>query len=238
MSRRPLHLLIAALATLAINAAALLLLARLGRDPLPPREDDPPEPPVVVEAPEVVKPPAPPPKPPPPRRTITPQPRPAPRPAPALPKLLQAPALATSFTLKGVSPVASPGFDPLAGSVAHAGPPILTRPGDGPGGDGQGASKRVLEADEVDTPPRVLKRHQPRYPRWAEARGITGAVTLRARLDQTGRVQEVRVVSSTPPGTFDRVAEQAVRRYRFSPASQAGQPVSVWVTVPLEFQLN
>ncbi|HYE59465.1 MAG TPA: energy transducer TonB, partial [Rhodothermales bacterium] len=62
----------------------------------------------------------------------------------------------------------------------------------------------------------------------------SGRVELRARVDTSGRVTQVRIVRSGGPA-FDSSAVEAARLWRFRPALQAGQRVAVWVRMPFEF---
>jgi TonB family protein len=50
-----------------------------------------------------------------------------------------------------------------------------------------------------------------------------------------GRVKEVQLVRSDNE-IFNENAIAAVRRWRFEPAIQAGNPVDVWMTLPIRFR--
>jgi protein TonB len=85
---------------------------------------------------------------------------------------------------------------------------------------------------------KVLKRVSPDYPAEAHRRGIEGSVDVMFTVTSDGRAAEVRVVSSTPPGVFDREAKDAVRRWRFDPRYEDGVAVDSTAKVRLEFRLN
>lgn len=98
---------------------------------------------------------------------------------------------------------------------------------------------RVFELDQVDERP-TLKRQRatPRYPTAAREQGITGSVKLRVRIDQRGRVREVRVLKARPPGVFEQAAVEAIRRWRFEPARYKGEAVRVWIEQTIHFRLD
>lgn len=65
------------------------------------------------------------------------------------------------------------------------------------------------------------------YPPNARAAGVEGYVVVRYDVDTEGRVSNVRVVESSPPGVFEESAVQAVSRWRFNPATRRGEPQAV-----------
>jgi len=100
------------------------------------------------------------------------------------------------------------------------------------------ASDVVMSADAVDELPLPVARTAPSYPAAARSKGITGAVTLSIQVDAGGKVTDVRVLKSDPPGTFDDAAVRAVRGWRFQPATYQGRPVAVRVEQRLAFDLE
>jgi TonB family protein len=87
----------------------------------------------------------------------------------------------------------------------------------------------------VDSLPRAVERVRPRWP--ADASG-PGPVEVRVLVlvDENGSVADARPRSPRPP--FDAAAVEAVLRWRFQPARRAGQPVRVWVEVPVRFEVR
>ncbi|MFC0408715.1 energy transducer TonB [Roseomonas elaeocarpi] len=63
------------------------------------------------------------------------------------------------------------------------------------------------------------------YPPEQRRLGITGAVALRLRLTDTGRVVEARVVNSSGVAALDDWARERIRRCRFTPGIRDGHPV-------------
>ena len=93
-------------------------------------------------------------------------------------------------------------------------------------------------AIETDLPgleaPVVLQTVEPQHP-WQLARlGIPGEVSLNLVIDETGKVTETQVVSSTDP-VFEQPAITAVKKWTFKPASQNGVPVRARANVPILF---
>lgn len=96
----------------------------------------------------------------------------------------------------------------------------------------------VMTARSVDQPPRPSQRVAPRYPPRARADGVTGHVKLRLLVGADGAVLQVKVVEAAPSGVFEQEATEAIRRWRFKPALYHGQPVKLWVTQTLRFDLG
>lgn len=59
---------------------------------------------------------------------------------------------------------------------------------------------------------------------------------LQLQIDNDGRVTEVSLIRGTGYPALDRAIRQGIRRYRFWPAEQAGQPVAS--TLVYRYQVN
>ncbi len=88
----------------------------------------------------------------------------------------------------------------------------------------------------VDVQPTLKKKANPVYPKAALAAGIEGAVYIRLLVDKEGKVQDVKIVRSENDA-LNQSAIDAARQYEFAPATAAGKPVAVWVTVPFKFKI-
>jgi periplasmic protein TonB len=86
------------------------------------------------------------------------------------------------------------------------------------------------------TAPMKVADAAPVYPAVARLAHVQGVVILEAVLDVEGRVDSVRVLRSI--AQLDQSAVDAVRRWRFTPALLNGQPVSVVMTVTVNFTLQ
>lgn len=67
--------------------------------------------------------------------------------------------------------------------------------------------------------------------------GIEGVVIVQAIVNKHGIVESVNVLKGLPLG-LDQAAVEAVRRWRFAPATLHGRPVDVYYTLTVNFQLN
>ncbi len=85
----------------------------------------------------------------------------------------------------------------------------------------------------LDPPPRPLDDIAPDFPEAAGTRG--GSVVLRLFISETGAVDKIEIVRSTPPGLFDAAALAAFGSARFSPGFLAGVPVRSQVMYEVEF---
>ena len=99
-----------------------------------------------------------------------------------------------------------------------------------------GASKR--RSTEPDTAAVARHRPSPIYPSDARQRGIEGFVVVRMRVDAAGRVTDVVVVESDPPGVFDQSARRAAQSYLFSPARAGGIAVATTLEQRMVFRLR
>ncbi len=90
-------------------------------------------------------------------------------------------------------------------------------------------------AREVDVHPRALRAIEPDYPVEADRNKLSGTVRLQLKVEADGRVSDVEVVNSTPPGAFDESAIRAFRNARFEPAQKAGRPVRALVMIEVEY---
>ena len=78
----------------------------------------------------------------------------------------------------------------------------------------------------------------PHYPRTCRRRGHEGKVLLECKIDATGKVLSIRVLSSSGCDELDRSALDAVRVTRFQPARVAGTTSASVVILPVKFELR
>ena len=84
------------------------------------------------------------------------------------------------------------------------------------------------------TPPSRFVSPLPSYPQSAWATGAQGTVTLEVVVDRDGRVTQVEVLEGLPHG-ISEAAVDAVRRWRFRPATRDGEAVAVFHRLTLRF---
>ena len=90
----------------------------------------------------------------------------------------------------------------------------------------------------VESPPRRIFAVAPAYPTLAKRQNLAGRVTLAVVVLPDGTVaEEPRIVSALPAGRgFERAAADAVRQWRFEPATRDGKPVAANLTVAVDFK--
>jgi protein TonB len=98
------------------------------------------------------------------------------------------------------------------------------------------ASPRVLRLREGITPPQKIVNVEPVYSRAAQATKIEGMVILEAVIDTHGNVTSARVLRALP--LLDQSALDAVRQWKFTPATLNGVAVPVYLTVTVNFKLT
>lgn len=125
-----------------------------------------------------------------------------------------------------------------SGSQDAAGGSLSGNPAGLPQGQGQGLGRGGYGVGQVERPPRLVRKVEPRYPLAARQRQISGKVLVKFLVDPSGHVHEVSVVEAEPEGWFEQSAVQAVSRWEFSPGVLHGRAVSVWMLLPITFALK
>lgn len=93
----------------------------------------------------------------------------------------------------------------------------------------------VLTDASLDT--RFADQFQPPYPPGKQRLGEEGKAVLRVLIGADGRVKKVEHVSGDE--AFLEVSErQALRRWRFRPATRDGVPVETWKTMTVRFEMR
>jgi periplasmic protein TonB len=110
--------------------------------------------------------------------------------------------------------------------------------GRGTKGDGTGGGSGSGEALSGLARPLGGYQVKPRYPESARRAGAQGITTLRVRVLENGRVGEVLVEQSAGFRDLDMAAMEAVKKWLFEPAKRGKDPVSVWVMLPVKFELH
>jgi TonB family protein len=112
--------------------------------------------------------------------------------------------------------------------------------GDGSGvgpGSGGGTGGGPYRPGSGIEPPRLLREVKADYTEDARQRSISGEVVMEIVVRRDGSVGDVRILRGLGGGLNDR-AVQAVRQWRFAPATRLGSPVDVIVEVGVEFRLR
>ena len=119
-------------------------------------------------------------------------------------------------------------------SVAFPGPLSPGNPGR-PIGPGPGGLPVSLEM--LDRTPEAVRQPQPIYPSAARQTGENGEVVVTFVVDESGRVLNPHVVSSSDP-IFEEPTLRAIGQWRFAPGTVHGVPVRFRMSVPVAFRLD
>lgn len=85
----------------------------------------------------------------------------------------------------------------------------------------------------------VLKNNPlPRYPKIARRRGYEGTVLLDVLIDQSGKIVNAKVNTSSGFKMLDKAALKSVRGWTFEPGSVGGQKAEMWFKLPVRFELR
>jgi len=109
-----------------------------------------------------------------------------------------------------------------------------------PGSTGPGSGAPLIPGvGNVTTPELILEsKVTPEYPEVARLTRNQGTVILQAVIAPDGSVGEIQVLRCDRPNLgFEDAAAQAVRLWRYKPATQNGRPVAVYFTVVVNFRL-
>ncbi|MDQ1922703.1 energy transducer TonB [Massilia pseudoviolaceinigra] len=129
--------------------------------------------------------------------------------------------VAVQNTITASPPSAPAVSEAPAAPVAVAAPPAPPAPG----------PKTITSGVEYIQPP------QPVYPTMSKRMGEQGKVVLLILVNEKGMPDQVKVQTSSGSARLDEAGRQAALRAVFKPHVEDGHPVSVYVIVPLTFQL-
>jgi protein TonB len=170
------------------------------------------------------------------KRLAEPQPQPVQPPAkkPSIGEVkLAAPAAAHRTS-------SAPGEADLAPSFGGG---QVTPTGDAMGGGLAGGGMKQPAAPPAPIPvggdvrqARLISSIPPLYPALAKTQHIEGAVRVDALVDENGRVSSMKVVSG--PTLLQQAAMDAVRQWKYQPATLDGKAVPMHLTVTLQFKLQ
>ena len=93
-------------------------------------------------------------------------------------------------------------------------------------------SRRVEWARGNVVPPKLLKRGKPAYPRNAK-----GTVIVQAVIDTGGRLKDIEVLNVLAPDFVD-AAVNAMKRWKFRPATRNSEPVPMRYGVKFDFGIR
>ncbi len=83
-------------------------------------------------------------------------------------------------------------------------------------------------------PPVPVRTIAPEYPNELRRDGVSGLVMVKCSIDEQGNVAEAEVEKSSNTA-FEKPAIAAVKKWKFKPAKQDGNPVAIKVSIPIKF---
>jgi len=94
-----------------------------------------------------------------------------------------------------------------------------------------------------DTPPKPVGGFETlqknlKYPQKAENAGIEGKVIVRAFINKNGYVENCKIENGIPNTGLNDAAIAALKKTKFTPAKQKDKPVGIWISIPIEFNLD
>jgi len=96
-------------------------------------------------------------------------------------------------------------------------------------------SAPIVVGGEVK-PARLLSSTPPAYPQLARTQRVSGAVVIDASIDASGQVAATRVISG--PALLHQAAMDAVKQWKYQPATLNGQPTAMHLSVTVQFRLQ
>lgn len=226
------HSSVSAAVSVALHVAVIVIVS-LGL--LKHSHDDVEKPPVIIELVRP-KPEPPPPKPEPPKpeppKPKPPKPEPVrpepPRPAPPAPVPTPPPAPSPAVSVPETKPAPqppepAPAPAPRPAPVPQA-PPAPPAP--------------PAKTDVSISASYSASNAKPVYPTMSKRMGEQGTVMLRVLVKSDGSAANVEVKSSSGFPRLDQSAVEAVKSWRFNPATLDGKPVDEWYQVPIPFKLQ
>lgn len=86
--------------------------------------------------------------------------------------------------------------------------------------------------------PSAIREFQPPYPSQLLRTGVEGKVVVRVLIGTDGRVKQVAIIVADDPFFADATERQALRKWRFKPATRDGTPIESWKQMTVRFEIK
>ena len=107
---------------------------------------------------------------------------------------------------------------------------------------GLGQEKKLASLRPTPKPleikPVYIRNPAPKYPRLARRKRYQGTVVLDVLVDPEGKVSDLKLFKTSGYSVLDRAATLAVKKWQFRPGKRGDEIVTMWVRVPIRFQLR
>ena len=115
----------------------------------------------------------------------------------------------------------------------------------GTGGTGDGDAVVIPKVEPTPVPVPTdpvplassIRDFQPPYPPQLLRTGIEGKAVVRVLIGTDGRVKQVAIISADDPLFADATERQALRKWRFRPATRDGQATEAWKQMTVKFEI-
>lgn len=167
-------------------------------------------------------------------------PVPAPPPPPPMPpkSILKAPPPPAPLITAAPTPVPAPFVAPPPPEVPppppEPAPPVPMAVVTPPAPPAPPPPPKVIPASAVQ----YLEPPALEYPRASRRLGESGRVLLRVYIDEAGLPRQVLLAQSSGFARLDEAALAAMKRARFKPYTENGQPTAGWAPAPIDFELE
>ena len=85
---------------------------------------------------------------------------------------------------------------------------------------------------------KILRRHLPEYPQWAEEKGISAMVKIFFTVNSDGSIRpHMRIVRSSGYAELDDLAKEALKEWKFSPTTASSSAEEAWGVITFRFTL-
>lgn len=164
----------------------------------------------------------------------TPQPK---SPPPAAPKTVPVVKLQPPVLPSVPVPVVQVAVQPNVISVTQTAAPVERAPAPAPAVVSAPAAPVSAAPKTITSGVEYIQAPQPVYPPMSKRMGEQGKVILRVLVSESGKPDQVQIQTSSGSARLDEAGRQAAMRALFKPHLEDGRAVSVYVIVPLNFQL-
>lgn len=87
-------------------------------------------------------------------------------------------------------------------------------------------------------PPKTIKRVEPLYPASARMFRVSGIAILECVIDKSGAVRDIYLRRGLPAPTMTYCAMEALRQWKFEPATLDGKPIDVLFNLTFNYKLR
>ena len=98
-----------------------------------------------------------------------------------------------------------------------------------------GDDEPVVRVGKGVTPPRILRKPDPKYSKQAERERIQGTVLYSLVVDKSGHPRDIEILSPIGFG-LDEKGLEAIQQWVFAPGTEDGQPVNIRAQVEVNFR--